>query len=276
MSTEIYYFSGTGNSLFVAKELQKRIAGVKLIPMLSLLNRNVIKVKGETAGFVFPVYCHTVPNIVKEFIRKLDLESAYIFAAATTAGSQYSAYTGIDKMLKKKGKGLDSWFTIKMPTNMPFYIDYGEMTDKTKTAKMESGARARIESIAGIIAAKKKHRKKEPQFTRPIPSLILPFMPVLIPLTRLIVKKISVFYSDSKCTGCGICEKVCLSGKIKMIRKKPVWQKDIECYQCQACINYCPSQSIQQKSAWFMKSYSEKNGRRHHTEITANDIAGQK
>ncbi|GAH26880.1 unnamed protein product [marine sediment metagenome] len=51
------------------------------------------------------------------------------------------------------------------------------------------------------------------------------------------------FYADSKCTGCGICEKVCLSQKIKMINKKPVWQKNVKCYLCYACLNYCPEQS---------------------------------
>jgi len=34
------------------------------------------------------------------------------------------------------------------------------------------------------------------------------------------------FYSNSKCSGCGICEKVCLSNKIKLINKRPEWQKN--------------------------------------------------
>ena len=37
MNTEIYYFSGTGNSLFVAKELQKRLTDSNLIPIIGLL-----------------------------------------------------------------------------------------------------------------------------------------------------------------------------------------------------------------------------------------------
>jgi flavodoxin len=54
MSTEIYYFSGTGNSLHVAKELQKRLPGSKLIPIVSFLDNDVVIIKGETVGFVFP------------------------------------------------------------------------------------------------------------------------------------------------------------------------------------------------------------------------------
>ncbi len=53
MSTEIYYFSGTGNSLFVARELQHRIPGAKLIPIISLLNSDAIKTTAETVGIVF-------------------------------------------------------------------------------------------------------------------------------------------------------------------------------------------------------------------------------
>ena len=56
MSTEIYYFSGTGNSLHVARELQKRIPETNLIPIVSLLNNNVIETNGETVGFVFPIH----------------------------------------------------------------------------------------------------------------------------------------------------------------------------------------------------------------------------
>lgn len=45
---EIYYFSGTGNSLHVAKELQKRIPETNLIPMVSLINKDVVETNGET------------------------------------------------------------------------------------------------------------------------------------------------------------------------------------------------------------------------------------
>ena len=81
MSVEIYYFSGTGNSLHVAKELQKRIPETKLTPIVSLLDKDVIKTSGETVGFIFPVHALTIPIAVKKFLRKIDLTSAeYIFA----------------------------------------------------------------------------------------------------------------------------------------------------------------------------------------------------
>ena len=80
MSTEICYFSGTGNSLHVAKELQKRIPESNLIPIVSLLNNDAIKTNGDTIGVIFPIYFLTIPIPVRDFLNKLDVASIqYIF-----------------------------------------------------------------------------------------------------------------------------------------------------------------------------------------------------
>jgi len=84
------------------------------------------------------------------------------------------------------------------------------------------------------------------------------------------------FYADSKCTGCGICEKVCPSQKIRMDNHKPVWQRNINCYLCYACLNYCPSKAVQIYSKLWMKSYTNEKGRYPHPYATVKDIAQQK
>ena len=92
MNTEIYYFSGTGNSLSVAKELQKRLTDSNLIPIIKLLNESKIQANGNIIGVVFPVHALTVPVAVRMFLRKLDLSSAeYIFIVATRMGILFFA-----------------------------------------------------------------------------------------------------------------------------------------------------------------------------------------
>ena len=76
MSTEIYYFSGTGNSLHVAKELQRRIPETSLVPVVSLLDEGSIETHAETVGFVFPQYAGTMPKVVAKTLKKLDPRSA--------------------------------------------------------------------------------------------------------------------------------------------------------------------------------------------------------
>jgi flavodoxin len=57
MNTEIYYVSGTGNSLHVARELRKRTPEAKLTPIVRLLHQDIIKTGADTIGFVFPNFC---------------------------------------------------------------------------------------------------------------------------------------------------------------------------------------------------------------------------
>jgi flavodoxin len=71
MSTEIYYFSGKGNSLYVARELQKRISDSSLISIVSLLPKDVIQTNGKSVGLVSPVHALTIPIAVKQFLKKL-------------------------------------------------------------------------------------------------------------------------------------------------------------------------------------------------------------
>jgi len=271
---EIYYFSGAGNSLHVAMELQKRIPETELIPIVSLLNKDVEEANAEAVGFVFPVHGLTVPIPVKRFIEKLELKSAkYIFAAATRGGTRCFAFAKINKILKRKGKALTSYFSLNMPNSDPKLKGY-EVPTKDQIAVNELKIQDQLDMIGNIILNREISKEKDTDF---IPAGFL--------LERLVLLGMKYaeydgatdyFYADSKCTGCGTCERVCLSGKVKMVDKKPVWQNCVKCHLCYACINYCPRQAAQINDKWYMKSYTDKNGRYTHPYATADDIAGQK
>jgi ferredoxin len=268
---EIYYFSGTGNSLHVARELQKRIPDTNLIPIVSLLHEDAVTTNGETVGFVFPIYLTALPLPVTNFIKKLDLNSAtYIFALATRSGSPHRAFVDIEKILKKSGKSLDSYFTLNMGTN---YLD--PIPTQEEIAELESIVQDRLDSIQHIIINKEKDREKDTDVTAPLPFGLLRLYPLLMALAEFAGLK-HRFYSDSKCTGCGTCERVCLSQKITMTDKKPVWQENVTCYMCYACLNFCPVRSVQLKSTWYMKSHTHEIGRYSHPYATALDVAGEK
>ena len=119
MVVEIYYFSGTGNSLYVAKELQNKIPGLRLIPIAALFNKRLnernknIKSTSETIGFVFPCHGLTIPIPVKKCLKILDLTSSkYLFAIATRGGSIFRGFSTIDKVLNKQGKTIPIVFAV--------------------------------------------------------------------------------------------------------------------------------------------------------------------
>ncbi|MDG6219438.1 MAG: EFR1 family ferrodoxin [Candidatus Thermoplasmatota archaeon] len=271
--TEIYYFSGTGNSLHIAKELERRIPNIQLIPIVGLSNEENVKTKAENVGFVFPIYFTTIPTVVRRFIERLNLDSAqYIFSIVTRAGSFCVANINVRRILKKKKKTLDAHFILNMAYNTPTglkpgkgYDKWVEKIDAKNIDDLESEIQSQLNEIEKTILNKDRHPKK--LGFHPFRGLL---ERIMYALTRNIKTQIK-YITDSSCTGCGICEKVCLSNKIKLDNKKPYWDENIRCYYCYACFNFCPTQSILVKKKW-----ERKDGRYHHPDVNLKDIIHQK
>jgi ferredoxin len=280
MNTEIYYFSGTGNSYYVAKELQKHIVGSKLIPIVSLLKEDTIEVKGDSVGIVYPIHGLTISKPVWLFLKKAKFTSCdYIFSIATRGGSKCLVTKKINKLLRKNNLKLNATFIHNMLLNDPKLNEYEDPT-KEDIAQMKSDTDQRIKSILKIIMNKKEHHDEDTNYTdfpfsKPVNYLLEKLVLFGIYITE-ITKVNNYFYADSKCTGCGICEKVCQSGKIKIVEKRPVWQNDVHCYVGYTCLNYCPAQAIQIKDKFYMKSYTPQKGRYPHPFATVKEIAQQK
>ncbi len=268
MKTQIFYFSGTGNSLYIARELQRKLPDSTVVPIIDALNTDKIEVTGDVVGFVFPIHAFTLPIPVKKFLERVHLNSAsYIFAIATRGGSPCRIFTDIDKILKKKGKSLDSRFFINMPNN---YIPVLEAPTQAEIKRLEAEAEKKLEIIQAAIVNRRKEQEKDPNGSFWKENILFPVLTAFFHKTGYLNTERN-FYSDSNCSGCGLCAKTCLSNKIEMKDGAPHWRKDTACIFCLACIHYCPSKAIQ-----LRKTKTPSRGRYHHAEVTARNIAAQK
>ncbi len=279
MNTEIYYFSGTGNSLYIARELQARIPGARLIPMIALLNKESIRVGAETVGLVFPVHALSIPLAVKRFLEKLDWGPAeYVFAAATRLGTVFNGFEGLERTLRRKGKRLDSGFILTMGSNDVKGENFRAATE-ADIKKFETAAQEKLETMKTVILERKRSRERDKEYEIGVNPCLEKYIVGLMNLSGHI-GGVNYFVSESGCSGCGICERVCLSKKIKMDGGRPVWRKEVLCYMCYACINFCPSRSIEINSIRYfgirVKSFSRRNSRYSHPYAKARDIAAQK
>ena len=267
MSTQIYYLSGTGNSLHVARELERRLPETTLIPIISVLKDAHIASTAETVGFVFPIHNLSAPIAVMQFLQRVDLGSAkYLFAVATRFCSD-KVFLSIDKALEKQRKSLDAYFSVEMPCT---YIPLFTLPSQDTVAKMEATLQKRLDEIQTIVINKQIDREKDS-------PLVFLMGHILYPLITAFMFKVRFpnmarsFYADEKCTGCGLCEKVCLAERIRMKDGRPEWLQSIDCLYCFACLHYCPVEAIQIKGR---KTIAK--GRYHHTDVKAADIARQK
>jgi len=82
-----------------------------------------------------------------------------MFAIATRAGSPHRAFIDIEKILKKRGKHLDAYFTLNMGNNA-----FVPIPTKEEIAELESVVQNRLDLIQQSIIIKKKLGKRHPQY----------------------------------------------------------------------------------------------------------------
>jgi ferredoxin len=150
-----------------------------------------------------------------------------------------------------------------------------------RVQQLESEMQGRLDEFAGHVLKHQPYVKPDTDVDLDIPRWI-EALNALIPrslnygLHRYMYQDLIHFYSDTKCNGCGICERVCLSHKIAMADQTPRWVADAKCYGCFACINFCPQQAIQIRSRFPVRSSTRTTGRYHHSLISYWDIAAQR
>jgi NAD-dependent dihydropyrimidine dehydrogenase PreA subunit/flavodoxin len=241
MIVMILYFSGTGNSLYAAKN----IAASQKEEIISIsremnLNKEVYEYnlkEDEKIVFVFPIYAWAPPKMVLDFISKLKLNNYkgnYISSVATCGGNIGNTMKLLSEKLKAKGFDLDSGFSVKMPTN---YIIFGDAYPEEKNNRIIEDSKHILENINKLISNLERGIFEVEKGS--MPKLLTSIVNPLFNKFAIDTKK---FYVTEDCIGCKICEKVCNNNCIK-VDKTPEWGEN--CSQCLACINYCPKKAIQ-------------------------------
>jgi ferredoxin len=259
-NTEIYYFSGTGNSLAFARDLKEQINDCKLISIAKIWKSENIKAAAEKVGFVFPLYFFGLPKIIENFINKIDLSnSTYIFCIATSGGKAPipdCIPNKMHKILKKKKKILNVYFRVQMPGN---YI-------KEYNLKPMEIIRKRLESSKSIILPISKLINSN---ENKINKASMAFLAAIANdfWQNHVFKSDKKFYADSNCIVCGTCQKICPVQNIVLTNNKPVWNH--HCQECMACIHFCPQKAIQSGERTIKRS------RYHHPEVSLSDMLQQ-
>jgi ferredoxin/flavodoxin len=245
---EIYFFSGTGNTLFLVKELKKRIPETVLISIAALRDCKEIIPKSKKIGFCFPNHGGQIPVAMKMFIKKLKLKGdEYLFALVSSGGTGCNAFSTIDKIIKKKGQQLNGKFLINVPSFNPKTDDLTSFPTSTELEAFKNSVPEKLDSISVAINQTINLTKLDaPPYQLPwfIENILAPLVLNIFENYPSLLK--DYFYVDSKCTGCGVCEQVCPTGRIK-VEEKPVWNSKIQCYTCHACLAFCSVGAIQVK-----------------------------
>ena len=256
MKTTIYFSTGTGNSLWTAKKLSESLNETRLIP-IALAGGGPINPDSENVGFIFPVHIWGIPSPVIDFLNRLEPDqSKYYFAVAVNAGQVAATLIQLQTILQGKNINLSGGFTICMPSN---YIPWSGADPQDKQQKTFRKALDNINRIALSVRSKEKKEPEKGPFWQNI------FFSAVYRLSYSHVPQMDKsFLADEKCTGCGICEKICPAQNIALVQGKPQWRH--HCEQCFACLQWCPEEAIQYGRV------TTKKKRYRHPEISLKDM----
>jgi len=254
MNTKIYWFSGTGNSLSVAKALHGSIENSELIPIARAVKS--VPEAAERIGLVFPVYGWGLPRLVERFVKKLNAApGTCIFAVVTYAGNKGDTFGILRRMLQKRGLDLDAGWGVKMPENYP---PMGGAPEPGRQREINSEAAEKVEQIiADLKAAPHGVCEKSMWLWRLLSRIIYPGF------RRFVPRADRWFCADSNCNGCEICAEICPVDNIEMENGKPKWLG--RCEQCFACLHWCPQEAVQY-------GRSSKQLRYHHPDSEVSDF----
>jgi ferredoxin len=256
MIIKLYYFSGTGNTLWSAKKIAEIIGNCEIFNIGTEMRKEAIIIEADAVVLLFPSYAYGLPLAVSNFAEKAVFKTSYIAAFVTYGSSPGGTLAALSRILKKKN--IKDTFFGRIPAVENYIAIFGPPKEKTTQRRLVMQQSATEEAARCII----ERRNNRVNTFRPFSAFV----------SFLFMLGIKIFYKyyhvSDACTGCGICERMCPVSGIVMKNNRPHFSK--KCEHCQGCFNWCPLRAI---------NFGRLNSsipRYHHPAIKLNDISGNR
>ncbi len=232
----IVYFTGTGNSRYIANILARQL-GDNAVDAAELIKDGKFPEFTSEKSFVFvsPVYAWRFPRVFEKWMRKcrfMGNENAYfVMTCGDSIGAAdiYMESVCDDINLEYMGTA-----DVVMPEN---YLIMFDPTPAEDDLEIISKAQKRTRELALKISSGEAFDKVKASFVGYLESGIVNscFYTFYIGAKK--------FYATDDCISCGKCVKNCMLNNITMKEGRPEWGKD--CTHCMACICHCPTEAIE-------------------------------
>ncbi|HOZ35768.1 MAG TPA: EFR1 family ferrodoxin [archaeon] len=249
----IYYFSGTGNTAFVAFEFQENYKKANVsVDLFKIENTDIVSSQGKYDFLMlgFPVYAFYPPDLVVDFVKKLpEVKDKPVILFATAGITTGISFNVLENILKNKNYNVISNFAYIMPDNA--YFVFRKDTDKDEQIELSlNNTIGKINQDFDILISGKSKFKKANVFW----SLFAPltkffFFKILQP------KKNRFVWDREACNYCGLCAKICPTKNITIKKEKGKVIFGNNCMFCTRCYHFCPQKAIHNKSINRTKKY---------------------
>lgn len=245
----ILFFSGTGNSAYVARQLGEALADTDIVDLrgAALLSAKVGSEANDRVVWVFPVYSWGVPPVMVDFIRHVEIKGAdrvkhhLVVTCGDDTGLTHKQWR---KLIAAKGWETASASSVIMPNTYTLMKGFDVDSEEVAGRKLAE-APARISEIAGLIAANATSTDMTTGSFAWIKSHIV------YPWFVRFAMSPKPFHANEKCIGCGLCASGCPTCNIAMDYGRPSWGN--RCALCLRCFHCCPFNAVQYGKATASK-----------------------
>lgn len=232
----ILYYSGTGNSEFVAKKMAELLKEPILNCFEKLRQNDCSEIYSKTPWIVVcPTYGWQIPHLLRDWIKNVHLSgSKEIYFVMTCGEDNGNASRYLMQLCDELKMNYRGSVEIVMPEN---YLALFPVPQKDEAVQIIQKAFPIIEQVVKCIEEQNDLPNKKVTMVDQLKS-----GPINTIFYQAIVHS-KKFYVKESCIGCGKCEQVCVLNNIHLENKKPVWGNT--CTHCMACICHCPTQAIE-------------------------------
>ncbi len=215
----IIYFSGTGNSFEVAKQIAKK-HGDEVVAMKDAKNDG-----SKHIVFVFPTYCFDIPKYVRGFIKDFPIkDSQQVMGISVSGGMNGNSAATFIKLISSKGFKVSKFKNITM-------------TDNAIPILMNTNVKPIDVNLENVSEEFWNNNTQEKISINPMYTVASKLFDTKH-AKKFMSKKIDI----ERCIGCGKCERICPTNNIFIKHAKAsIGEK---CGECFGCINICPVQAV--------------------------------
>ena len=254
----IFYFSGTGNTWWVAEELVRQLKDKGLaavahsIEAISSAEAAILIGESALVGFGYPIYGSDLPDPMKNFMAGLPKVSArktLVFCTQWLWSGDGAAIGA--SFLKDKGYKVDWGEHFLMPNNVTVsIIRFPYTNDPARLSVVLNRARKRIEHITEKIVSGKSFRRGFNKISFLMGCLQrLPYRGFYHKLQN------DIAVDPLTCIDCGECVRLCPAENIFYNGNDYLTRGS--CILCLRCYNFCPVTAITYMKRSHLQSRGE-------------------
>ncbi len=237
MKVEYFVFSGTGNTLLIAKEVGKRLEEKGHEVNYNVIGKsNSFRMSGDTViGLAFPIAFFSTYPLVLKFIASLPSgKGRSIFMTATMGGSALGAEGKFKKLVESKGY---------IPIGSKLFIMPGNYNNVTvpveKNRSLVESAKEKARDFADSLSEGKAYWGKGVPVVPTVWHKLVSSGRSL----RFFYRMFPISVDTNKCIKCMRCVEICPVHAVDGTGEFPVINMNL-CESCQRCVAFCPVHAI--------------------------------